>query len=352
MRALLLLCLALPAAAQAPAVDLRGVTDPVAGGPTRVFVLGTPHLANLDDRYETAHLGPLLDRLAAFAPDVITTEDVPGQTCSLLRRYPSEYPGVADRYCIAVEPAQTPTGLTGPEAEAEVRATLAAWPEHPTPAQRRRLAAAFWAAGDAYSALVQWLRLPAAERRPGDGIDENLAGGFEWLETQSNESSQIAVRLAVRLGHERIYPSDDHSADALIAPRGGAFWEEMRRVWAQDVGEWDERRDQAEASLGSAEGLLAYYRFLNGPEAQEATLDNDFRLALRHGDPDGHGRAYVAWWQVRNLRQVAHIVAAAASAPGGRVLSVVGASHKPYFEAYLDVMHDVELVETAEVLGE
>ena len=29
---------------------------------------------------------------------------------------------------------------------------------------------------------------------------------------------------------------------------------------------------------------------------------------------------------------------------------IVGASHKPYFEAYLDQMHDVEVVSTDEIL--
>ena len=43
-------------------------------------------------------------------------------------------------------------------------------------------------------------------------------------------------------------------------------------------------------------------------------------------------------------------MSAASTEPGGRVLSIVGASHKPYFEAYLDQMHDVEVVKTDELL--
>ena len=61
-------------------------------------------------------------------------------------------------------------------------------------------------------------------------------------------------------------------------------------------------------------------------------------------------RRYLAWYQVRNLRMVANVMAAAAEAPGGRVLNIVGASHKPYFDAYLDQMHDVRLGDAEAVL--
>jgi predicted esterase YcpF (UPF0227 family) len=36
--------------------------------------------------------------------------------------------------------------------------------------------------------------------------------------------------------------------------------------------------------------------------------------------------------------------------PGKRLLAIVGASHKGYYEAYLNQMHDVRLVDAAKVL--
>ena len=36
--------------------------------------------------------------------------------------------------------------------------------------------------------------------------------------------------------------------------------------------------------------------------------------------------------------------------PGARMLTVVGLSHKGYYEAYLDQMHDVRLVDPLSVL--
>ena len=71
---------------------------------------------------------------------------------------------------------------------------------------------------------------------------------------------------------------------------------------------------------------------------------------MNDSEPEGYGRKYTLDWQARNLRMVSMIVSAAADKPGGKVLSIVGASHKPYYQAYLHQMHDIEVVSTDEVL--
>ncbi len=57
------------------------------------------------------------------------------------------------------------------------------------------------------------------------------------------------------------------------------------------------------------------------------------------------GRVRTAAWDVRNLRMVANIRQAMAARPGGRVLVIVGAGHKPWFEAYLGMLTDVRLID-------
>ena len=68
---------------------------PFAGEPTRVTVLGTPHLSGLPPSVEIAFLAPLLDRLAGVKPDFIAVEGLPGEQCDHLRRHATLYPGVA-----------------------------------------------------------------------------------------------------------------------------------------------------------------------------------------------------------------------------------------------------------------
>ncbi|NWJ53241.1 MAG: hypothetical protein HXX14_20540, partial [Bacteroidetes bacterium] len=55
-------------------------------------------------------------------------------------------------------------------------------------------------------------------------------------------------------------------------------------------------------------------------------------------------------WETRNLRMVANMRDVLGQQPGTRMLTIVGASHKGYYEAYLNLMHDVQLVSSDEVL--
>ena len=159
-----------PAMAQR-SFDPRAFRDRMAGEPTQILVLGTPHLSGTPEGWDAAALEPLLDRLARFRPDVVAIEALPGQSVSALWRYRALYGDTATSYggriMIMAASASVGTGLDMAEAEAEARRLLHAWPAAPTPAQRRRLAAVLAAAGDPHSALVQWWQLAPAERARG-----------------------------------------------------------------------------------------------------------------------------------------------------------------------------------------
>lgn len=339
-----------PAAGQAYRPDFDpSRLKPAQATPNRVMVLGTPHLSELPG-VTAAEVQPLLDRLAAWRPQVITVESLSGPQCEQLRRYAARYTDTADAYCMDTWPAQRATGLDVAAATAEADRLLAAWPAAPTAAQRRRLAAVFLAAGDPTSALVQWLRLPAAERRAGDGLDAGLAKALDEREDWRSENVLIAAPLAVRLGLERVYPVDDHTAD-FDPGDAKAYGAAMERAWSNPA---NERRRAADAALTARattpDGLLALYRALNAPGQGWVVYDSDFGAALGDRSPQGYGRRYVGYWETRNLRMAANIRDALTLNPGSRVLAVVGASHKGYFEAYLHMMHDVRLVDAAAVL--
>lgn len=72
---------------------------------------------------------------------------------------------------------------------------------------------------------------------------------------------------------------------------------------------------------------------------------SDFGAALREPSPQAFGRSYVGYWETRNLRMVANIRDVLGEHPGSRLLAIVGASHRGYYEAYLNQMHDVRLVD-------
>ncbi|MBA3067999.1 MAG: hypothetical protein FP825_05890 [Hyphomonas sp.] len=343
-------------AAKARAFDPRDLQPRLIGNPTEVLVLGSLHLSGTPDGFDAAVLEPLLERLAAFKPDLIAIENLSGESIQSLKAYEAIYTDTAASYggrlLKGAALAEAGLGLGLPEAEAEARRVLREWPAVPTPAERRHLAALFTAAGDTHSALVQWWRLPEAERIPGDGVSPDLAAYFQQYDTRKNESHQIAARLAARLGLERVYPADDHAADDVMT-----FAEPDLVALFEEAGLQSIIDDPANAPIIKAgermttpEQALETYRFLNTPEAGVADVALQWEMMLDRQTPNDVGRIRMAEWEARNLRQVAHIREAMAEVPGGRVLVIVGSAHKPWFDAYLGMMSDVKVVDAVKAL--
>ncbi|HZV63943.1 MAG TPA: hypothetical protein VFG03_03415, partial [Telluria sp.] len=193
-----LLC-AVSASAQEPAgiFDPSTLKGPAKGTPNEVMVLGTAHLARLPATFQPAGIRALNERLLAWKPRIIAIEQRSGPQCAFMRQYPHRYKETVQMYCAwDPAPARAATGLDVPAASTEIARLLANWPAAPTPSQRRRLAAVFLAGGEPVSALVQWLRLPDAERHAGDGLDATLVATLDKLRSGRGEEALIAAPLA------------------------------------------------------------------------------------------------------------------------------------------------------------
>jgi len=323
--------------------------------PTQVVVLGTPHLSTIE-HLQSEWLEPLLGRLASWKPQQIMIEGLSGPECYLLRRYEKSWPETANSYCKRVEVisalAAKSTGLDMPAAEAAAEQAVRKLGPGSTSGDRRRAATLFAAAGNLGSAATQWLRLSQEERRIGDGIDTELAQALDDLVGRRNENYLIAAALAARLGHERLYPTDDHISDRIQAEAPPGLEEVLGALWSGERPPLAVQAQAMEKALDSGSAVLTYYRFLNRPQVGEAFVRADMEKAFKTPSAGEHGRRYVAWWEARNLRMVANIRAALGAQPGGRALVIVGNTHKPYFDSYLKLMHEVRVLPTSQVIGE
>lgn len=336
-----------------PAFDPSRLKGPETGVPNEVLVLGTPHLSGLPASFSPKSLDFLMARLEAWKPHIITVEALSGMQCDYMRRYRVRYADSIKTYCWDPAPAHAATGLDVPAATAEVERLLATWSTSPTPAQRRHLAAIFLAAGEQASALVQWLRLPATEQREQDGLDSVLVKRLQELTIKRNEDFQIAAPLAARLGLERVYATDDHTADSSSDDEADdkAAEKIMRNLWNNPANA--KRKIESQAlykQLSDGEGVLAMYRAFNQVEQGTLVYESDFGAAMKDRSTKQVGRTYVGYWETRNLRMVSNIRDVMGATPGKRTLTIVGASHKGYFEAYLNMMHDVKLISAEQVL--
>lgn len=339
------------------AFDPRTYHGRFLGRPTQVLVLATPHLSGTPDGWNPKVLEPLLAKLEAFHPDAIAIEALPGRSISMLWQYRDTFPDAAQFYAgramVLAALARNGVGLDMPDAEAETRKALAAWPDSPTPEQRRRLTALLAAAGDPASALVQWWRLDPTDRIHDKSVPPLLAEQLATYDTPArrNEDYLIAARLAVRLRLERVYPIDDQSDD-VAGDFDGDFSSFTSEPWYAALLQ-DPRFALLSGSkdrLNTPDETLATYRMLNAPAAGRADPELQWFSMINRPSPHDVGRQRVGAWETRNLRMAANIREVAARLPGKRVLVVVGSAHKPWLDAYLEMMTDVGVVDAGAVL--
>lgn len=343
-----------PAIAQSyqPSFQPSMLDDQPVGLANEVMVLGTPHLSRLPESFQPGMTEPLVANLIEWRPTAVATEDSSGLLCDAMRRQPARYDiSTIWSYCYDPTVAGQATGLDVPEANAEAERILADWPKDPTAELRRRLAVVFLAAGEPASATVQWLRLPADERRAEGDLTAELVGYLDSRTTSKNETYLIAARVAAGSGLERVWSVDDQAIYTGEMPDEDAYGPAIMAAWDNPATKAQSAEfDALEKDVGQPDGLLKMYRALNAPSYVSQKYRSDFGAALTEPSAQAFGRRYVTYWETRNLRMVANIREVLGRHPGTRMLAIVGASHKGYYEAYLDQMRDVELVDVMPVL--
>jgi hypothetical protein len=99
-----------------------------------------------------------------------------------------------------------------------------------------------------------------------------------------------------------------------------------------------------------AADLLPLYRTINEPEYLQLRAETNVGPAMRAKSPQRYPQMWVAGWEIRNLRMVANIRETFRERPGARVVSIVGVTHKPWFDGWLGQLQGVDIVDVAKVL--
>jgi hypothetical protein len=333
-------------ASAATRLDLSTLDKGMTGTRAQVLTLGMVHLSEQSTPVKPAALASLLDKLAAFKPQIITIEAIPGEECDMVARFSAIY---GSDFCNDAKAGATATGLDVPAATAEANKLLQDWPAQPTPAQRRRLAALFFAANESASAYVQWLQLPDAERHAGDSLDDTLVQALQKLGTRSDENIQIAAALAARLGLPRVNPIDDHTGDNINVTDEKAFGHDLQAAWDKEKPALQAALER-QKKLEEASDWLPLYRYVNQPDQLNALARMNVVGAMTSPSPQRYPQVWVGGWETRNLRMIANVRASFRDHPGARVLVIVGASHKPWFDSWLGQMQGVDIVDAVQIL--
>ena len=316
---------------------------------TQILVLASTHLETLET-FRPRLLDTLIGKLETYKPDVIAVENLSPELVAMMAFEGGFYTEIVDRFAskrlALAAKAQGVLGLERRQTKEEAKRLVAKREgEGLESAETVRFILSLIASYDLNNAALTWQSLPAKER-------QNVAGGMGGLAEDLNaylerpdEVVSVALRLAARLGHRQVHHIDDHRDAALFELYG-------ERV--NDIDEADFRRIMSQIpELSEVEHLLKeglergdlwdFYRYANTPEFMRALVDVEVGIYYRLKLPSGIDRMRAAQWETRNLYMAGNLRLASALYPGGKILAVVGSSHKPLLDRYLARLTDVQL---------
>jgi hypothetical protein len=105
-----------------------------------------------------------------------------------------------------------------------------------------------------------------------------------------------------------------------------------------------------EKEMVLAADALPLYRFINSTESSRIHAEGNIVGPMRAKSADTYPQMWVGGWEIRNLRMVANIRETFRERPGARVLTIVGVSHKPWFDQWLGQLQGVVMDDAIEVL--
>lgn len=330
---------------------------------TQVFVLASPHLGQqMPVGTKWDGLNDLLDALARYKPDLIAVEALPSD---LVRAYECQAPkydevlrtfaGEAWEVGKAAQQAVNLDHSGAMDRAVALLDSFAGTPGDSVPVkERKRAALLLTAAYELPSAALQWSYLPTGQRVTDDEVPAQTVEMLNQTLSARNETVSVGLALARRMGLQRLYGVDDQSDAQFQIRFGGKLMEglsqspEMAKLQKSVlVNELPERLREH----GLEGDFVGLYRWMNSTAYATADVDAQWHIFYRTRLVSGLDRARAGHWEVRNLRIAANIRTATAEANARRALVIIGASHKPFLDAYLRTMMDVEVVDAESLLS-
>jgi Family of unknown function (DUF5694) len=170
-------------------------------------------------------------------------------------------------------------------------------------------------------------------------------------ELTANERDQLGMRLAARLGHERLYAVDYRPLgmdfDAMMAAGQAAGQSPLMAALQQDFRAIEETLEREQDPDQTIAEMLAFH---NGPwvEAGNALY---LRMAQLGSDEAPTGADVIADWYSRNLHIYANVARLAQDA-GERILVIYGSGHRDHLTDFFEESPDFTLVSPLEYLQE
>ncbi len=337
---------------------LRTVPTPLAEHErSKLLVLASPHLSGLGAGFRPALVDSLLTVLRRFKPDVIAVEQMPARLVAALeaQHRVGLASAVQDERIAFGRLAQLRLALSR-EAAAQQARELLRDAASLSDAQRLQLVLHLLAAYELSTATLQWLHLPDSLRSRNTVIPARVGQYLDARTQQAAEDVSVGIRLAHALGLHEIADVDDWQDELLVTevfPGIGTVIAENPELQAAARAPVYAEYGQRLTAGATAGNLLPLYTFLNSDDYGARDAAAQWMVWLRSRLPSGQDRKRYALWEARNLSIAANVRRTMATSlpPGGRLLVIIGASHKAFLDSYLAEMRDVRLVQLADLIN-
>ncbi|WP_335920440.1 DUF5694 domain-containing protein [Shewanella algae] len=316
---------------------------------TQVMVLGSLHLSNIKQQLDSRSLSSILEPLSRYQPTAIAVEPLRPQDIATMINGSGEYQTVLDHFvgqrflALAIKEQQE-LRLSAQKALESLEPLLDETSLEPV--QRARLIKLAVAAYHKEIALLHWHYLDKTAASPT--ISTELQLYLEQLAASNNEKNTLGNNLAMALKLKRIYPIDDHLDKDLYRPIEARLLESYNQsphAAALAKSDYINKPQRLKAEALETGNWLPLFSWLNSQEYQRAVIDQEWSLFIDKDLTQDAALSRVALWEIRNLNMSSHIMRVVAANPGGRVLVIVGASHKVFLEQYLANMLGVKLIQ-------
>lgn len=166
----------------------------------------------------------------------------------------------------------------------------------------------------------------------------------------ANERQQIGMRLARRMGHDRLYPIDAEQDLDLMRALAAAQAAGQEELLAAFQGLMAEVEATVSEVQGADRSILDAVRFHNSAWAHRG--NSLYLLVARMGGADDPaGAEEVGAWYQRNLKIFANI-ARLVDGPEERILVVIGSGHLAQLASFFDESADHTWVSALDVLDD
>jgi len=331
---------------------------------SQVLVLGSPHLVqDLEPKeFRPEAFEPLLKTLERFCPDLIAVETIPASHLEwMLINDPQGQRlanlGYPPRIVVGKQ-MQNLLQLTRAQAEQKAETLLRTLSEATPPKKRLELIAHLIASYQFDTAVLHWAYLPETSRKDTSVLPQEAQEFLERRRQSIGEHVRIALELAYRLKHQRLYPIDSHLEAEFLPAHEEEWIKRFLEGWnhdpefqslAKSMDAWNQRlRERLRESVRQG-NVLPLYLYYNSKAYAKKDLEQ-WRVFYRTQFAEGVDRGRVAFWEARNLLMAANIMSLLGYYPRRRLLVVVGASHKPYLDTYLQMMVSVQVVQLSRLV--